>query len=99
MFIKRLDSTLKTSAGISNDGVLGVSKFDTFMTGKVAKVYYNDGTTEEAHQDKVTRDIKDGKDYWGYQHVNQIEEFYKAALGLTTFSVTGKEALKTHKLI
>lgn len=64
-----------------------------------AYVYYNDGTTEEAHQDKVTRDIKDGKDYWGYQHVNQIEEFYKAALGLTTFSVTGKEALKTHKLI
>lgn len=39
LFIKRLDATLKTSAGISNDGVLGVSKYDMFMTGKTAKVY------------------------------------------------------------
>ena len=39
LFIKRLDATLKTSAGVSNDGVLGVSKYDTFMTGKTAKVY------------------------------------------------------------
>jgi len=39
LFIKRLDATLKTTAGISKDGVLGVGKFDTFMTGKTAKVY------------------------------------------------------------
>ena len=40
LFIKRLDATMKTSAGISNDGVFGVSKFDSFMTGKTAKVYF-----------------------------------------------------------
>lgn len=39
LFIKRLDATLKTSAGVSHDGTLGVSKYDTFMTGKTAKVY------------------------------------------------------------
>ena len=39
LFIKRLDATLKTSAGISQDGILGVSKYDTFMAGKTAKVY------------------------------------------------------------
>ena len=39
LFIKRLDATMKTSAGVSNDGVLGVSKFDSFMAGKTAKVY------------------------------------------------------------
>lgn len=39
LFIKRLDATLKTSAGISNDGIMGVSKYDSFMTGKTAKVY------------------------------------------------------------
>lgn len=39
LFIKRLDATLKTSAGISNDGTMGVSKYDSFMTGKTAKVY------------------------------------------------------------
>ena len=39
LFIKRLDATLKTSAGVSNDGTFGVSKYDSFMTGKTAKVY------------------------------------------------------------
>ena len=39
LFINRLDATLKTNAGISNDGVLGVSKYDSFMLGKTAKVY------------------------------------------------------------
>ena len=39
LFIKRLDATLKTSAGVSHDGILGVSQYDTFMSGKTAKVY------------------------------------------------------------
>ena len=44
LFINRLDSTLKTSAGISNDGTMGAAKYDTFMLNKTAKVYFNDGT-------------------------------------------------------
>ena len=40
LFVKRLDATMKTSAGVSNDGIFGVSKYDTFMTGKTAKVYF-----------------------------------------------------------
>ena len=43
LFIKRLDATMKTSAGVSNDGVFGVSKYDMFMTGKTAKVYLKNG--------------------------------------------------------
>ena len=54
-FINRLDSTLKTSAGISNDGVLGVSKYDAFMTGKTAKVYLKDEVLENV---KVTKPNK-----------------------------------------
>lgn len=42
LFINRLDATLKTSIGVSQDGSLGVSKYDTFMTGKTAKVYLKD---------------------------------------------------------
>lgn len=42
LFINRLDTTLRASAGISNDGVMGTSKYDTFMPGKVAKVYLPD---------------------------------------------------------
>ena len=39
LFIDRLDTTLRASAGISNDGKMGTSKYDTFIPGKVAKVY------------------------------------------------------------
>ena len=40
LFIDRLDATMNTSAGVSNDGVFGVSKYDSFMTGKTATVYF-----------------------------------------------------------
>ena len=39
LFIKRLDATMKATVGRSYDNVLGVNKFDTFATGKTAKVY------------------------------------------------------------
>src|SRR5574344_1304742 len=38
LFIKRLDATLKTTAGISYDGVMGASKYDHYALGKDAKV-------------------------------------------------------------
>lgn len=46
LFIDRLDTTLRASAGISNDGVMGTSKYDTFMPGKVAKVYLPDSVID-----------------------------------------------------
>jgi len=57
LFIKRLDATLKTSAGISNDGVLGVSKYDTFMAGKTAKVYLK-GVEEPLLNVKIEKPTK-----------------------------------------
>ena len=39
LFIKSLDSTLRTNAGISNNGVMGASAYSTFITGKTATVY------------------------------------------------------------
>ena len=42
LFINRLDTTLRANAGISNDGVMGTSKTDMFMPGKVARVYIGD---------------------------------------------------------
>lgn len=38
-FLGRLDTTLRATAGRSYDGQFGVSQNDTFMAGKVAKVY------------------------------------------------------------
>ncbi|MCQ2739008.1 MAG: YidC/Oxa1 family membrane protein insertase [bacterium] len=54
LFINRLDATLKTSAGVSRDGILGVAKYDTFMTGKVAKVYLK-GAEEPLENVKIEK--------------------------------------------
>ena len=64
-----------------------------------AYVYYNDGTKEEAHQDENTVEYEGGKDYWGFQHAKQIEQFYSACLGEARLEMSGEEALKTHALI
>ena len=57
LFINRLDATMKTSAGVSHDGVLGVSKYDTFMTGKTAKVYLK-GIDEPLENVKIEKPTK-----------------------------------------
>ncbi len=64
-----------------------------------AYIYYNDGTVEEAHQDENTVEYEGGKNYWGFQHERQIAQFYKAVRGEEELDISGKEALKTHKLI
>ncbi len=45
-FVKRLDTTLRATAGRSMDGTFGVSKNDTFMLGKMATVYLPNETLE-----------------------------------------------------
>ena len=57
LFVKRLDATMKTSAGISNDGIFGVSKYDTFMTGKTAKVFLK-GVDEPLENVKIEKPNK-----------------------------------------
>ena len=64
-----------------------------------AYIEYFDGRKEEAHQDENTVAYEGGKDYWGFQHGKQIEQFYKACLGEEALEISGEEALKTHKLI
>jgi len=47
LFIDRLDATIRSNAGISNDGTFGVGQFDTFSSGKTVKVYLNNGEVME----------------------------------------------------
>lgn len=63
-----------------------------------AYIYYNDGKKEEAHQDENPH-IDGGKDYWGFQHVREIRQFYDAILCKEPLKISGEEALKTHALI
>lgn len=58
LFINRLDATLKTNAGISNDGVLGVSKYDSFMLGKTAKVYLDKETLDNVKISKPKKAVE-----------------------------------------
>lgn len=41
LFIKRLDATMKSAAEISNDGIFGITKQDSFLAGKTATVYFD----------------------------------------------------------
>ena len=64
-----------------------------------AYITYNDGTTEEAHPDIVPEGYGEGMEYWGFQHIRQIEQFYRALLGEEPLDISGEEALKTHRLV
>ena len=64
-----------------------------------AYIYYDNGEVEQAHQDENTVNYDGGKDYWGFQHVRQIRQFYNAVLGKEPLDISGEVALKTHKLI
>lgn len=58
LFIKRLDATLKTTAGISFDGTMGVSKYDTFYLGKTATVYLPKETLQNVKVEKPTKALE-----------------------------------------
>ena len=64
-----------------------------------AYIYYNDGTIEQAHQSENTVTYEGGKDYWGFQHVRQIEQFYKSCLNIENLDISGEDAIKTQKLV
>lgn len=52
LFVQSLDSTLRTSAGISKDGVMGVSNTAKFMAGKTATVYLKQEVLKDVKIDK-----------------------------------------------
>lgn len=106
LFIKRLDSTLKTSAGISQDGTLGVSKYDTFMTGKVAKVYLKDEVLDNVKISKPNKavevqgelvpgepvDFKVSLDNLGLKF-SQLDQIQKAEISVTDLQTKETEDL------
>lgn len=63
-----------------------------------AVIFYDDGTKEEVHQD-TSEVFEGGMNYWGYRHKRQIEQFYAACRGNEKLEISGREALKTQRLI
>ncbi len=65
-----------------------------------AVIYYNDGTTESVKNEPQTLvSYTGGKEYWGFQHALQINNFYNSLLGTEPLEITGKEALKIQNII
>lgn len=65
-----------------------------------ATIEYFDGTQETVYNS--TDDCVNytgGKEYWGFKHSIQIEQFYRSILGLEELEISGKEALKIQKII
>lgn len=64
-----------------------------------ATITFNDGTVLTASTDAGNIDYEGGKDYWGFQHIRQIADFYDAVENDREPFISGKEALKIQKLI
>lgn len=65
-----------------------------------ADVYLSDGKVLSA-ETKAENDIvyEGGKDYWGFQHIREIADFYDAVENDREPLISGREALKIQKLI
>lgn len=64
-----------------------------------ATIVYDDGRTESVVQESDDLVYEGGKDYWGFQHRKQIDQFYRALSGKEPLEITGKEALKIQKIV
>lgn len=58
LFIKGLNETLRTTAGISDDGIMNVSKYDTFTLGNTATVYLPKETLEKVKVEKPNKSLE-----------------------------------------
>lgn len=47
LFINRLDSSIRSHAGVSGDNVFGIAKHDTFSSGSKATVYLKNGAVKD----------------------------------------------------
>jgi len=65
-----------------------------------ATITYSDGTSEHVvNEPQQIVSYTGGKPYWSTQHAVQIYQFYKAVLGIEPLEISGREALKTQKII
>lgn len=69
------------------------------LTYDDAVISYNNGETVTVKQQDSGIVYDGGKDYWGFQHIRQINQFYSAVCGKEPLEISGKEALKIQKLI
>ena len=69
------------------------------MTYDDATITLNSGEVLTAKTSSEDIQYNGGKDYWGFQHIREIADFYNAVITDTEPKISGKEALKIQKLI
>lgn len=64
-----------------------------------AWIYFKDGRELHVHQSADDLVYENGKDYWGFQHVKQIDDFYRSVKEKHAPEISAEEALKIQKII
>ncbi|MBQ7726219.1 MAG: Gfo/Idh/MocA family oxidoreductase, partial [Clostridia bacterium] len=64
-----------------------------------ARIEFSDGTVLSVSQQPDGIYYEGGKDYWGFQHIREIQDFYDAVEHHREPTISGREALKIQKLI
>jgi len=64
-----------------------------------ARIEYNGGKIQTVTDECEGQSLAEGKNYWGMKHVSQVGNFYDALINGAELEVSGKDALKTQKLI
>lgn len=64
-----------------------------------AVITFNDGTQLTASTQNPEIVYENGKDYWGFQHIREIADFYDTVETDREPFISGKEALKIQKII
>lgn len=106
LFINRLDTTLRASAGISNDGKMGTSKYDVFVPGKTARVYIGEEVLDNVKITKpksaleVQGEIKPGENLdlkMSLDHLDlkfsQLDKITKAEITVTDINTKETEQI------
>ncbi len=106
LFVKSLATTMRATAGISDNGVLGVAKGDKFILGNTATVYLPNETiknvkvTDPNQAVEIVGDLEPGKDVELQVSLNnfklkfdQLNKIQKADLTVTNSNIRENETI------
>ncbi|MBD5402819.1 YidC/Oxa1 family membrane protein insertase [bacterium] len=106
LFVKSLATTMKATAGISDNGVLGIAPGDKLILGNTATVYLPNETIKNVKIDdpakalEIQGDLEPGKDIdltFSLDHIklkfSQLEQVEKAEVVVTNSSIRENETL------
>ncbi len=106
LFIKSLATTMRATAGISENGAIGASDGDKFILANNAVVYFNDGTESKVKVKDPTKavdivgELKPGKDVElsvSLDHIDmrysELDKIEKAKLTITNSNIRENETI------